>query len=247
MRRLIWDGPESSFINGLATTPGETDLRTIFSGGRSIKVLRSFEALSNKDREEECRRFFSQAFQAHTNAFSALLSGVKDPSAREGQPSIRCTQWALCAAMFATADAGRRDLLSGQFAQLDRFKADFQPRWSALVAEDPQMGLFSLATYLPDCRFQVNLLRLAAARSVAGDSRLDQVDAECGLARMRTYPIPVRDWDSRATRLENLQIAAPFLPARGWSDFVVYDWTDPLVTQEQEEGLVLTLRQIVLH
>jgi hypothetical protein len=245
MDDLINYGPESSFIY---RNFGQDDLETILSGRHSIEMLHSIERLSKKDRAAACRLLFDKAYKAHTNAFCGLLKHVADPSYAAVHPNVGATKMALSTALFATADLGRRDLLSGQFAQLDDFRCEFTARWTTLVSAHPQMGVFTLETYLPDNRLQVNILRLAAARAAGSAGLLQQFDAECRLARMKTNALPVADWDSREPPYERIIISGLF-PSRGWSNYMVYEWEAPDFGRdnEREDGVVSKLRSIVLH
>jgi hypothetical protein len=158
--------------------------------------------------------------------------------------------------MFITADIGRRDLLSGQFTQLDQMRSEIEPGLLAIstsLLSDPQQrakALMWIDYLVPDSGFQINVLRLAAASGVAGDAGiLEQVDAECRLARMKAHKITVRAWDAGPTWIDFSPGAIPTNTSMGISKYLAYKWESdvPAPDNDQQEKVVLKLRSIVLH
>lgn len=197
----------------------QLDLERMLSTRRSPKVLQSLAKLTPIEREAKCKQLFATAFQAHTNAEYAVLQRRKDPSSPAPKVHIEATRLALCAAMFATADFGQRDILSDQFAQLDRFRVGFSPLLGTSFMDNVVRDWA-----LPDNRFQVNVLRLLAERDPSdGGKLLRQVVEECAKANMKEKSIPVVGWDAQTTWFEK-RFVGSMDTKKGVKTYVTVDW-----------------------
>lgn len=237
MGRLIDPDNQYGYITGILG--GQNDLEAMLQNRRSVKVLQEIEKLPAKERPANCRQMFVQALEAHTNAWNMSLRGYEYPAFMENHQSLDGTIEALCTAMFITADTGQVDLLSVEFEQLDRVRREFEPRMSDNKLLHPQHGAWLLSEYIvPDNRFQVNALRLAATRVAGNAEMLRKCDAECALVGMGGDEMRIAPWD---TPVDSKKVALTF---------TAYDWKGPddiLVNEAGEEEVVHKLRAIVLQ
>ena len=224
----------------------QIDLEIALSSRRFIKFLQSVEKLSKMDREITCRQFFSKAFQAHTNAIYVILNHEDNPSSAANDLSLFGTKEAICEAMFIIADIGRLDLLSAQFAQIDQFRKEIEPVIEIHKSKHP-FGVWAMLqhSFVPDRRFEVNVLRLAAIRSGSKD-KLEKFDAQCDAINMQKREVPIVAWDARKTWFERpVQRSVPF--DKIVLNLVAYDWAeDDSHNYRLQDETASKLRSIVL-
>ena len=198
IRRLISvDWQCSGYVQSKSEQWSQDDLEQMLSNRRALKVLQSIKALPAADREAKCRRVFTQAYRMHTNVFRAILQHEEDPSFPRNNRSARATHLSLCAAMFAAAESGRRDLLADEFTQLDQLRDDLELRLFSRMPAYPESLVRMMLDYaLPDSRFQINALRLASSAGATSTNLLSLVDQECLGRGMETMKITIAGWDA---------------------------------------------------
>jgi hypothetical protein len=186
----------------------QNNLEQMLACPRAVKVIQAVQALPVKDRERCCKDLFAVAFWVHTNAMSSLLRMPTDP-AYTNRVSMLSSQMGVCLAAFVAADFGMRDTLSNELAQLYRLRAEVaEPAIAGLAAgSDFDRGFAQTVRsyYLPDNRFQLNLLRLVAQRDTkGGDGVLDRVDEELRTNTIvtTTSVIPMAKWDAEVNWFE---------------------------------------------
>jgi hypothetical protein len=224
----------------------QNNLERMLAARRAVRVLQTIKKLPPEEREAKCYYMFARAFAVHTNTFRAIMLHDEDPSAPRNNQSMLATQESLAAAMFATAEFGRRDMLSQQFAQFDRFRENLELRWR--THPSPQKEHL-LDYFRPDNRFVVNVLRLAAlADGGDGGKAAGMVDAECRRAGMTTTQVPVVAWDARATWFEQRRGLGDMDVSRGVTTYVFYDWNpeDRLHPELRQDKVLETVRSLVL-
>ncbi|MCX6925894.1 MAG: hypothetical protein NT154_22210, partial [Verrucomicrobia bacterium] len=178
----------SPFLPTGAMLGAEMDLLEMLSVRRAIKILNTLQALPMSQRVEKCRELFYRLLREYADAKERQLGLGSSPP--EKPPY--CTPHALCVAMFATAETGRRDILAEEFLRLDELRrrvenlmADNKAACSEVArkAGAPNYEfwkLWALRTCAPDARFQLNVLRLAVLRDPhAPDNLLKEIDAYC--------------------------------------------------------------------
>jgi hypothetical protein len=212
-------------------------LEVMLSARRSIKVLQSLKNLPVQQQEMKSKEVFARAFQLHTNTFRIILERRANPSLPRNTQSTRATQLALCVAMFAAADLGFKEVLAEEFTQLDSFKEQMKSRL-------PLMERY----YVPDNRFQVNVLYLLASRiSSESTQLLGAVDEECIRANMRKNEIPIVTWNARTTWFD--RVGSAMDTNNGVTRYVAYDWkpSDLVIHEENQLTVLSNLRKLVLR
>jgi hypothetical protein len=239
----------------------QDNLETTLAYPRPLKVIQTVETLPAKDREQTCKELFALAFSTHTNTFASVLRMWNDP-AYTNKMSMLSSRMGVCLATFIAADSGLRDVLSDELAQLYRFRDEVVER---AVAAHPAQTLNDRGFvhnmrryYVPDNRFQLNLLRLVAVRDADDGNRvLKLVDEELRTNTLRTSSrgMPVTKWDAPASWFDEQ------LPGCGRRNmdardvvkqYELLDWGDSRVRQAPEDGdlerqqeLVRKLRYLV--
>ena len=196
---LQWN-QDSDGVNPFA----QWDLEHVLRTPRAVKVLQDIQKLPPGDCRAACRNLFARAFQAQTNFFDRFIRRLDDPTIPQKNLPVHCSSLTLALAMFATADSGQRDLLADQFAQLDRYVDEGKSRLGSRQTEKARLFLQMFPWWIfpvPDNRFQVNVLRLAALRERSG-KLLSLVDAECDRLGMEKTEMPVERWEA-VTGFEN--------------------------------------------
>jgi hypothetical protein len=222
----------------------------MLSNRRSVKVLQEIEKLPPNHRPLKCRELFDQALEAHTNAWNMILKSEDDPSASTNQQSLYATKEALCVAMFITADIGEADLLSTEFRRLDEVRREFEPRVTANKLSHPHDGAWLLnECIVPDNRFQVNALRLAATRVGETGDLLKRCDEECARVKMKKKEMPIVPWFSRVALFDCLP-EGPLDTNHVVFNLTSYDWKSPMdifVNKAGEDEVINHLRAILFH
>jgi hypothetical protein len=187
IENLLTNGNQyfEGYIN--STSFGEYELETILTSKRAVKVLNTLQALPPEERIQKCRELFDRVMTAHEDVH------LSDPEKHRGALTPR---YAVSLALFATADTGRRDVLAEEFARLDEFE-----KKNAIHAEklftNKFMRDFQKEVWVPQQRFQLNVLRLAVARDPNGGDALQKIDACCLSNKMTAAEFPIARWDSR--------------------------------------------------
>jgi hypothetical protein len=196
--RLTSDSQQySGYMGSGGDAFSQDNLEEMLTSRRAVKVLQSMRALPPAKREAKCRQMFAQAFRVHTNTFRVVLENYKNPSLPKNTQSVLAMQLALCAALFAAAESGQRGLLAEEFAQLDRFRDEFELHlFSRSPPDNRPLSLF-LRHVQPDHRFQVNILRLAASAATPSTNLVNEVDQACFAMGMRTKKITIAGWDAQ--------------------------------------------------
>lgn len=151
--------------------------------------------------------------------------------------------------MFITADIGRLDLLSSQFAEFDQFRANIEPILIKLrAAQHLGVSVFLELHVVPQNQFQVNVLRLAASKVPGDAAMLAQIDAECVHANMKAHEIPIVAWDARTTWFDILP-KSPMDTRKGVVNYKVYDWQpgDVNLHKDLQDQVVHKVRSILLQ
>ena len=237
----------------------ELNLERMLAARRAVKVIQGIEALEPGEREAACKRMFAQAFATHTNTFRVVLNMWEDPSAPPNKQSMLATQEGLCAAMFAAADLGLREVLSDEFAQLDWFQAEVLDKRTARNPSAYDGPMRELKAHVarfysvPDNRFQLNVLRLAASRGAEdGDNLLSLVDGELETNRVHlsSSEISVTAWDAQTTWFEGIhpRSGGPMDTQKGVTRYVVFDWVLDADSgnPDLQQQLIQKLRQLIL-
>ena len=241
-----WQYDYPGFHTGRAFA--QVNLEEMLSNRRSVKVLQSIGALPQEQRESACQSLFSVAFQIHTNALRMICDQIENPSAPTNHQSLRVTQIAMGTAMLAAADNGLNAVLSAQFDQLDSLRKTMQTRADALGG--PRVLARLLDNYLvPDNRLQINVLRLLAAQTNAGQAITvsAKLEEECKRAKVMTNaPLPVSRWDARITCFEEFLAGSPADSMVKVYHFLDWRDTGDLLDLAGKQGdLVKSLRGLV--
>jgi hypothetical protein len=243
-----WQYDYPGFHTGRAFA--QVNLEQMLSNRRSVKVLQSIDSLPQEQKEAICRSLFAVAFQVHTNALRMICDQIENPSAPTNRQSFRVTQIAMGTAMLAAADNGLKAVLSQQFEQLDSLRKTTEMHADALG--NPRVLRFLLESHLvPDNRLQVNVLRLLAAQTEAGQGStvLAKVEDECRKANMITNPpLSLSRWDARTTYFEELLVVSPGDKDTSVKVYHFLDWRDTedlLDLAGKQADLVNRLRGLV--
>ena len=249
IRRLISDDQQYfGFITGADFR--ESNLEEMLTSRRVVKVLLSIKRLPPAQREAKCQQMFAQVFRVHTNTFRVILQHEKNPSSPRNTQSMLATQLSLCAAMFATADSGRRDLLADEFAQLDRLRVDLELR---LFSHQPPCSAGIVGVILryavPDTRFLASALRLAASADPASTNLLQLLDDQCRGRGMKLDTITIFDWDAQTggagPRRPSLVVSNATTITTLYSCFAAQRGGH-LVPLDEQRQFLQTLRSLVL-
>jgi hypothetical protein len=103
-----------------ARSGDQVELEQMLSARRAVKLLNTLEALPMNKRVEKCRELFDRVMRVYGLVYEDLAvsgSGPWEPPIQQ-RGRYHPTE-ALCLAMFATAETGRRDILAEQFQRLD--------------------------------------------------------------------------------------------------------------------------------
>lgn len=232
------------------------DVFYALSSRRSIKLIQKIESLPKLEAEANCGLFFSTVFQAHSNAFQAILKRDADTNAPPSKHSVNCTKWALGTAMFATANIGRLDILSAQMDEMDQFQRTMEPVIQQRMAINPNGVAFILEFANPDNEFLVNILYLAAVRSGNADI-LMQASEACRSAQMDKFELPIMPWDANKTWFENKMKNWPgvtfagkdiSISSKAAKNYTMFDWRiEGAVNTRLQKELILKLKSIVFR
>jgi hypothetical protein len=204
---------------------GQEDLPQMLSNGRSVKVINEIGELPEARADSKCREIFSDLFDRQAAAIRRSLKHLEDPSAPKNDQSMLSSKLAVGTAMMATALHGTTTTLMSQFSTLDEFRDEIDRRLTANAELYPPHLPIAFATrhnYVPDNRFQLNVLCIHAAR--IGGAPAEKA-MEIG-ARLRKSSIPVvsrrpnRTWFDIPPRLEGVPIGQ----SDGRTAYVLYDW-----------------------
>jgi beta-lactamase regulating signal transducer with metallopeptidase domain len=257
MRNLITNYPQ--FIDVAFSQGPRTHLETMLVADRARKVIQTVESLPAAEQERTCRALFDLAITAHTNQIKIVGQGRTNPEL--GSPIS--TLMSVCVAMFTTADLGLRGLLAEEFAQLDPVPS-LVPSTLDSLARRATSGLA-----VPDNRFQLNLLRLAALRDATpGSQLLAQLEEELRTNALRatagntiTNIVRVQHWAVWGASIVRIRGQPPPALAGGTPDptdtaklYEFLDWPGPIhepadVHEKKKQAraqLILDLRGIVL-
>lgn len=235
----------------------DINLEQMLAARRVVKVLEDVKALPPGKRRAACIDMFTQALGIHTNAYRVMMSNVEDPSSPQNKQSLLASQIGLCAAMFTAADLGLLDVLSNEFAQLDWFQNEVVEKRMVRNASayDGVMGQLRahVTRYyaVPDNRFQLNVLRLAASRHVkAEEEMLGLVDAELRTNRVqvRSMEIPVTAWDAHTTWFEQIgPVRSPMDTREGVTHYVFLEWLHDSDSRNKDlqQQLIHRLRELI--
>lgn len=243
-------GNYSQFSGYVTDVKGaQLDLEQILCARDAFRFIQDAEGLRRKDAGSVCDDLFSKAFRCHTNKFLNILAQENDTNV-PNDPAQPLAKDALGTAMFLAADMGRRDLLSNQFAQLESFRIRVGPELSETLKAHPKGSAFFLmiSDGVPDNRFQVNVLRLAALRS-GNAEMLKRVDGLCDQAGMGKSPVLSGTWDARSTKLSTVCSSLWKKPAtQPGAGFDAYDWPfgELFWNFEEQRDLVRKLEAAVL-
>jgi hypothetical protein len=210
----------------------EPQLEQMLSARRAIKALNTLEALPRNKRVERCRELFDRVFRQQAHVVESALVHYGPPSGTVVLPLVH----ALCLAMFATAETGRRDVLAEEFLRLDELRR----RVEGIIAENKTACLevarqggvddfefwksYHLWACVPDLRFQLNVLRVAVSRDPnAPGSLLNQIDEYCRSMGMTATEVSIVPWNARTTCFE-FRVGSPPDTSKGVTKHVFYDW-----------------------
>jgi hypothetical protein len=243
--QYYWPGYRS------AAAAAQTQIEVMLSSRRCVKLLQSVEEMPESQRAIVSDQLFSKALLIHSNIYDVILTKLDgltlDDVMKQGgvvtsDPAAHCVysrQIAMGMGMLINANFGRNDLLLNQFLQLDDMRSRFRARMDATKVPIPLLE----SCIVPENRFQVNVLRLAAMRS--SPAMLEQVDQECRLANMKSKQIPVVAWDAETTWFEQWALNVNMDTNQPATLYTFYDWDGS--SKSEQERLVLKLRSVVLN
>jgi hypothetical protein len=228
------------------------NVEQMLAARRAVKVIQSVEGLPAGQRENVCKSTFALAFNVHTNTISIAMQAREDPTAPRNHQSLLATQIGICTAMFITADLGLRDELSKQFQQLERYRDEvIKQRISARPDAHPPLAAHVVLLYsMPDLRFQLCVLRLAAERGAHGPIMLTLVDEEIRTNNVHATArdVPVVAWNAETTWFEEIKPGRPLGTrmdgSKGVKRYRVFDLPRN-ADEEDVRGLIRKLRQLV--
>jgi hypothetical protein len=252
IQSLLTDGNQF-YANGpifkSTASDSQTQLEQMLSARRAIKVLNSLQGLPMDARVQRCRELFDRVLREQEDVWDEAMLKKERPDAVI--PSLSAprlnARHALCLAMFATAETGRRDVLGEQFGRLDEFQTKLRNR---MKQHETLYDDYQLRTYgeicVPDRRFQLNVIRLVAGRDLGGpkdlpsqfsvvrlavpvDSAADlpaRIDTYCRAADMISMPVSIVPWNARRTAFERLvQLGGGPDTSNGVTNYVFYHWS----------------------
>ena len=248
---------EGQFYRNGSTLVQEDCLERFLAARRAVKVIQSIESLPVAEREKYCTQMFARSFELHSNTVKAIQKQWQDSSAPTNRQSLLSTREATCIAMFVAADLGLRLVLADEFEQLDRFRDDIvapyianHPGSNGSLERLQALTLIDLA--VPDNRFQLNVLRLAALRGAMDGGRMrGLVDAalKTDQLRLTNSVLLITGWDAQTTSFEALN-GGLLNTSRGLTQYEVFDWIevpdrkhDEL--QDQQRQIIQRVRQLV--
>jgi hypothetical protein len=153
----------------------------------------------------------------------------------------------VCVAMLAIAETGRRDILAEQFTQLDEFRKRSIIQIEKVVTNEFHRKL-RIEFCVPDARFQLNVLRLAALRDPKSGDALEKVDAYCRSLNMTTNQIPIVAWNARTTWFETRVGSRPDA-SKGVTMYSLYDWDGSFLNpnrSDEKRAIVQKVRDLAL-
>jgi hypothetical protein len=227
----------------------QLNLETMLSSRRCQKVLDTIKQLPDEKRAAKATELFDAFLAVHSAAMQRAIDHAKDPGAPTNTQSLLATQLALCLAMFATAEAGDLKELARQFAVLSQLKKTTERE----LAERPDVFdpsfVATVRRYcVPDNRFQINCMRLAAAHMSDEDASLRKIDEVCtDLDRTR---IPIVSWDARVSWFDFARVheGAPIDESKGVTEYMFYDFppgTGMQFDKEAQDRLVHDIQTVL--
>ena len=191
---------------------------------RAVKVLDALAKLPKDKRIQECMELSDRTLRALEDATFANAQTREDrgPSYEEGKFKYQ-PMHAVCLGLLATAETGRRDILGKQFKELDEFQKRFEAIIGGTKTYDESVRKLLIQWCVPDARFQLNVLRLAALRDPKAGDVLKQIDGYCQSLNMTTKELPVVAWNARTTFFER-RVGSGADLSKGVTTYVFYDW-----------------------
>ena len=234
----------------------EPELEEMLSVRRAIKVLNMLEARPMKQRLEGCRQLFDRVFRVHADEIERWMGLGKGP--RIDRPWWHPPAHALCMAMFAAAETGRRDLLAEEFLRLDALRR----RVEGLIADNRtacletariqgRSGDFEgwktsmLSLCYPQPRSLLNVLRVAVSRDPhAPVDLLGKIDEYCRSVEMTATEVPIVPWNARTTCFE-FRVGSAVDTSKGVTKYSFYDWGGE--TRQERKGRKTPKKSAILQ
>jgi len=250
VQRLINDTQQYS-IPGFHTGQkmAQIDLETMLSTRRAVKVLGHLDDLPARQKKRR-KELFENMLRLHSERLiTPLRLRIDNPSSPGVTQSIEPTKLGLCAVMFATAQSGEIGEIRSQFLALDEFRASAEAVMEEYRRAFPESNLTGLKKFVPDNRFQLNVLRLVAARRHGDSSEiLERIDQACVATEMTSQQRDIVSWNAHTTSFEQL-VGSPLDKTKGVRTYTFYDWAgSTLITgEEKQRKLIAEIRRIVLE
>jgi hypothetical protein len=222
----MYDDPDQYFYPGYYSGKKghQINLEVMLSNRRCVKVVEQLVELSEDVRDDECKTTFGRLFSAHTVAMRAACQHAENPGAPKNTQSLKDTQLALCAVMFATAKAASTRMLVFQFDALTEFENEMQRRvldGGNNFTMDFRLGVQRYV--IPDNRFRLNVLLLHAAQ---------MKDAALNEARrlfVQDFPnaeVAIPGWAAATTPFDvvHRMEGVPIDESKGVQTYTFFDW-----------------------
>jgi hypothetical protein len=165
VEQLLVDGEACTYMTGIKF--GQDDLPDMLHNRHCVDIVERIAAMREADREGQCREVFALLLARHAAAVRRSLGHLEDRNAPKNQQSMQLSEMGVCTAMLATALYGGTETMFSQFSELDGFRDEIDRRLAVNAHLYSNSALVAANTrnyYLPDNRFQLNVLCLHAAR-----------------------------------------------------------------------------------
>lgn len=227
----------------------QLNLEVMLSNRRSVKVIEELVQLSDEVRDIECEKRFDQLLGVHTSALRAACRHAEDASAPKNEQSLKSTQLALCAVMFATAKAASTRLLVSQCDALAALRIEIERTFAEQGKRYPADFVLAARRYVtPDNRFRLNVLLLHAERlaNEALSEAIQQYQA--------SYPkaeVAICGWAAATTQFDVVyrMEGVPIDQSKGVQEYTLFDWPedkfyDTAAQQQIVDALLEQVRSI---
>jgi hypothetical protein len=223
VEQLLVDSSACYFMT--ARKFGQEDLPQMLCNRHCVDVLERIAAMREAERESKCGEIFSLLLARHATAVRRSLQHFEDPNSPKNNQFMNLSESAVATAILATALYAKTGTLLAQFSALDEFRDEIDRRLAANAHVYPRrlpVAFHTRLYYVPDNRFQLNVLCLHAAR--IGGEPAETAKEICSRLKKAELPIanrqPNRSWFDIARRVAGI----PTERIGGTTNYVLYDW-----------------------
>jgi hypothetical protein len=238
VEQLLVDREACTYMTGIKF--GQDDLPEMLFNRHCVDVVERIAAMREADCEVKCREVFSLLLARHAAAVRRSLGHLEDRNAPRNRQSMRLSEMGVCTAILATALCGGTETLLSQFSELDAFRAEIDRRLTANAQLYPNSLPVAANTrnyYVPDNRFQLNVLCLHAAR-IGGKAAENALEICSGVKNEEignANPKARSSWFEMPGRLAGV----PTVRSHGRTNYLLYDWPSEMKYDHKAQVAVI--------